>query len=366
MYYNWQQKDWRNFSYEKDDLETLLYSFEHKVGMLRGLSRGLDREQHTQVMVDIMVNEAIKTSEIEGEFISRKDVMSSIKNNLNLYDKEPIKDKRAAGIGNLVTTIQNSYSSPLTSEMLFDWHKKLLTHETHISLGKWRTHEEPMQVVSGAMGRQIVHFQAPPSEQVNQEMTYFINWFNNTSPIGSTPIAQAPIRAAIAHLYFETIHPFEDGNGRIGRAIAEKALIQTLGYPLLISLSTHIENDKKTYYKKLQQGQSSNEITEWIHFFVDIILKALEYSEQMLDFTLQKTKLLDRFNSQLNERQLKVVHRMLSEGPKGFEGGMTARKYVGITKTSKATATRDLQFLLGIGIFELRGKGRSVSYRLNL
>jgi Fic family protein len=199
-------------------------------------------------------------------------------------------------------------------------------------------------------------------------MKKFIQWFNETAPGGKNEIKKAPVRAAIAHLYFETIHPFEDGNGRIGRAIAEKALSQTIGRPVMLSLSRTIEAKKNIYYSSLEKAQRSNEITPWMEYFVRTALDAQRDAETQIDFTLKKTKFFDRVKDQLNERQLIVIKRMLEEGTKGFEGGMNARKYIGITKASKATATRDMQQLLEIGTFVLAGKagGRSTSYQVNI
>ena len=170
---------------------------------------------------------------------------------------------------------------------------------------------------------------------------------------------------AIAHLYFETIHPFEDGNGRIGRAIAEKALLQTLNFPLLISLSSAIEADKKAYYQALKEGQKSNEITSWLVYFINTLIQAQNNAELLINFTLQKAKLFDQYKDVLNTRQIKVLKRMLKEGPNGFDGGMTAKKYIKITNTSKATATRDMQHLKELEIFISFGEGRSTAYKIN-
>ncbi|NIJ44441.1 Fic family protein [Wenyingzhuangia heitensis] len=367
MKYNWQQKDWTKFSYDKTILEDNLYIFAEKTGRIQGIIKAIPKEYHIQTLIDILVSEAIKTSEIEGEYLSRKDVMSSVRNNLKLNTTyENVKDLRAKGIGSLVTDVQNSYKEPLTKNLLFNWHKQLLSHDQNIRIGAWRDHVEPMQVVSGAMGKEKIHFEAPASKDIPKEMDQFITWFNDTAPNGTKAIKHAPIRSAIAHLYFESIHPFEDGNGRIGRAIAEKALLQTLNSPLLLSLSTSIEEYKNDYYKALEVGQRSNDITEWLQYFIDIILKALGVSEVLIDFTLKKARLFDLYGSKLNERQLKVIRRMLEEGIDGFEGGMTAKKYIAITKTSKPTATRDLQGLLELGVFKVFGKGRNTSYQIDM
>ena len=369
MTYNWQQKDWPNFKFSLNGVEGELLAFSEKVGRVSGILEALPEEAKQDVIVDIILAEAIKTSEIEGEFPSRKDVLSSIRKNLGLHHSpEHIKDKSAAGLGELMIDVRKTFKEPLTEEKLFAWHKMLLRQNDGAAIGEWRTHEDPMRVISGAMGKEKVHYEAPPSSKVPAEMKEFIQWFNDTAPGGKTEIKQAPVRASIAHLYFETIHPFEDGNGRIGRAIAEKALSQTIGRPVILSLSRTIEAKKSLYYDSLEKAQKANEITPWIDYFVKTAVDAQVEAETQIDFTLKKTRFFDRFKDQLNDRQLTVIKRMLEEGNKGFEGGMNARKYIGITKTSKATATRDMQQLLELGAFILAGKagGRSTSYQVNI
>lgn len=362
--YNWQKKDWKRFSYNFEPIEELIYVFGQKTGFLHGALQSLPEQYQIESLQDILVSEAIKTSEIEGEYLSRRDVLSSVRNNLGLGPNLPVRDIHAQGIANLITDARQTFREPLTREILFRWHKMLFPSPARITAGQWRSHSEPMQVVSGSVGKEKIHFKAPPSDQVPSEMEQFIEWFNKTSIVGKDSIKYAPIRSAIAHLYFETIHPFEDGNGRVGRVIAEKALMQTLGMPLLFSLSTTIESERRKYYEALQTAQKSNEITDWIIYFTDVILKSFEESEKLIAYTLQKTKLFDRCKDLLNERQIKVLNRMLREGPKGFEGGMTAKKYMRIASTSKATATRDLQKLEQFGVFKAYGSGRSTSYTI--
>jgi Fic family protein len=367
--YNWQQNDWPLFKFSLDNLEDELLSFSEKVGRVSGILEALPEETKQDIIVDIILAEAIKTSEIEGEYPSRKDVLSSIRKNLGLhYSPDQIKDKSAAGLGELMIDVRNTFKEPLTEEKLFAWHTMLLGENKNIEVGKWRTHTEPMQVISGAMGKEKVHYEAPPSSKVPGEMIKFIHWFNETVPGGRSEIKKAPVRSAIAHLYFETIHPFEDGNGRIGRAIAEKALSQTTGNPVMLSLSRTIEAKKNDYYASLEKAQQSNEVTPWMNYFVKTVLDAQIEAETHINFTLKKTRFFDRFRDKLNDRQLSIVRRMLEEGTKGFEGGMNARKYISITKTSKATATRDMQQLLEMGAFVLAGKagGRSTSYQVNI
>ena len=361
MRYNWQQKDWTNFQYQTADIEDLLFDFAQRTGRISGVLEGLSETEQTEAMINLMVSEAIKTSEIEGEYLSRNDVMSSIKRNLGIQPNLPlIKDKRAEGVAELMLAIRNGCSEPLTAQVLFGWHTMLLKGNSSVQVGQWRTHEEPMQIVSGGMGRELVHFEAPPSKRVPAEMDGFIKWFNTSQGEIKKPI----LRAAVAHLYFESIHPFEDGNGRIGRAIAEKALSQGKGRPVLFSLSKSIEENKNAYYDALQRAQRFNEITDWINYFVQTVLDAQIDAEHEIEFTLKKTKFFDQHKDELNERQQKVVRRMLEEGDQGFEGGMNARKYVSLAKISKATATRDLQDLVAKGIFKPIGGGRSVRYKV--
>jgi Fic family protein len=223
--YNWQQKDWPQFKYSLENLEDELLRFAEKVGRVSGIMDTLPDEYRNDAIVDIILAEAIKTSEIEGEYPNRKDVLSSIRKNLGLHQKpESIVDKSAAGLGELMIDVRKSFKEKLTAEKLFDWHRKLMAEQKKINAGTWRDHEDPMQVVSGTIGKEKIHFEAPPSSRVPIEMASFIMWFNDTAPGGKNEIKNAPVRSAIAHLYFESIHPFEDGNGRIGRAIAEKAL----------------------------------------------------------------------------------------------------------------------------------------------
>ena len=367
MLYNWQQKDWPNFTYTLLGIEDFLFHFAERTGHVSGLLKTLSEETQLETVINLMVAEAVKTSEIEGEFISRKDVLSSIKKNLGLV-KTPVavKDKRAAGVSKLMIDIRNTFKEPLTDKKIFEWHRMLLESNNEIVVGGWRKHKEPMQVISGAIGKQKVHFEAPPSAKVPGEMKQFIRWFNDTAPSEKKEIKKAPLRAAITHLYFESIHPFEDGNGRIGRAVAEKALSQSIGRPVMLSLSKTIERDKKSYYNALQRASLSNEITNWVNYFVKIVVDAQVQAEEEIEFTLRKAKFFDQFKDLLNERQFIVIKRMLEEGVQGFEGGMNARKYVSLTKTSKATATRDLQFLLEKKILVVSGGGRSTGYQVNI
>jgi Fic family protein len=359
--YNWQQTDWPEFKYDSLQVQDVLFTFAEKTGHVSGVLNSLPDSTQTEAIIDLMVSEAVKTSEIEGEYLSRSDVMSSIRHNLGLVaDKEHIADQRARGAADLMVDVRETYREALSEKKLFEWHKMLLSSQKRLEVGAWRTHGEPMQVVSGPVGKWRVHFEAPPSEKVPAEMARFISWFNKGE------IKNPILRSAIAHLYFESIHPFEDGNGRIGRALSEKALSQGLGRPVLLSLSEAIEANRKTYYDALKSAQRSNEVTAWIVYFSNTALEAQSRAEESIRFILRKTKYFDHFKEQLNERQMKVIRRMFDAGPKGFKGGMSARKYIAITRTSKATATRDLQHLSAIGALEQTGGGRSTRYEIDL
>jgi len=222
-----------------------------------------------------------------------------------------------------------------------------------------------MQIISGRIGNEDIHFEAPASENVPQEMKQFVFWYNQNK-ITPRDLKNNLIKTSISHLYFESIHPFEDGNGRIGRAIAEKCLAESLGQPVIMSLSTAIENDKSAYYQALKTAQKSMEVTEWIYYFSQVIRDAQEQGKNLIQFTLKKTKFLDKYKSALNERQEKVVLKLLDYGIDGFEGGMSARKYKAIAKTSKATATRDLNELVKKGVLKSKGAGRGTHYELDL
>lgn len=364
--YNWQYKNWPNFSYSTTELQTISIAFAQEIGIANGLYMALDDDLQQEAVIEILIAEAIKTSEIEGEYMSREDVMSSIKRNLGLKENKVVRDKRVAGVTKLMTMVREETSEELTLEMILEWHHVLMAGFSPVTAGEWRKGKEPMQVVSGGYDREIVHYEAPPSDSVPQQMTGFVEWFNHHPFETKDQISQALLRASIAHLFFESIHPFEDGNGRIGRAIAEFTLSHTLQSPVLLSISNTIEKNKKQYYDALKKAQSSLEITDWIIYFSSVILDAQKNAKELVEFTLKKAKFFDRYKDQLNERELKGVARMFESGVAGFEGGMTAKKYIAITKTSKATATRDLQHLQEIGVLKQVGAGRSVRYDLVL
>jgi len=367
MNYNWQHRNWPNFKYEADRFDAMASQFREISGQSTGVLLGLSEQAQEESLITLLVVELLKTSAIEGEMLSRGDLISSIKKNLGFASSAvAVKDKRSEGIAELMVQSRRGFAEELSETTLFDWHNLLMRGSHGVKVGKWRTHAEPMQIVSGAMGRETVHFEAPPSERVPAEMQKFIAWFNATGPKGAQPLTNPILRSAVAHLYFESIHPFEDGNGRIGRFIAEKVLSQNVGRPVLLSLSSVIEADKKKYYAALQKASQSLEIDDWIVYFGDAVLQAQRAFVQTIYFSIKKSHFFDQKKSLLNNRQQRVVSRMLAEGEDEFTGGINARKYQAIAKVSKATATRDLQDLVEKQILVSKGGGRSTNYQVNL
>jgi Fic family protein len=366
MTWNWQQPDWPNFSYDK----SLLDDFEKQLllgaGFAFGAFKHLNEEDKQQLTVELISNEALKTSEIEGEYLDRDSLQSSIRRQFGLIDDNRKISPAEQGIAEMMVDVYRGFEAPLSHTMLFEWHKMLTNGRRDlIDIGRYRTHSEPMQIVSGAIYAPKVHFEAPPSSQMMPEMERFIDWFNATASGGKTPLP-ALLRAAIAHLYFVSIHPFEDGNGRIGRAIAEKALAQCLGQPTLIAIAYTIERNKKAYYSALEQANKQNEITAWLIYFAETIINAQSYTATWIDFLIKKAKFYDRLRGQMNPRQEKALARMFREGPDGFVGGLSAEKYIGITGAPRATATRDLQDLVSKEALIRHGERKHTRYLLNL
>lgn len=366
MKWNWQQADWPNFTYAENKLKKFESQFLHESGILLGTFSHVHGNEKLELSVELISNEALKTSEIEGEYLNRDSVQSSIRRHFGLETDNRRIAPAEQGIAELMVDLYHSFQLPLTHEHLFAWHNMLMQGRQDLTdIGQYRTDNQPMQVVSGTIYAPKVHFEAPPSHLMPKEMEQFLRWFNSTAPRSSDELP-ALTRAGIAHLYFVSIHPFEDGNGRIGRAIAEKALSQSLGQPTLISLAHTIERSRKRYYDALAQANKNNELTTWLSYFGQTILEAQQYTLTRFDFLIKKTKLYDKIRQQLNERQDKALARMFREGPEGFTGGMSAENYISITKTSRATATRDLHDLVQKGALLQTGQLRYTRYHLNL
>ena len=360
MLWNWQQKNWPEFIYSEKELAGFKREFLHKAGVFLGSLKHVSDEEQDTLKVDLISDEAHKTSEIEGEILNRISLQSSIRRHFGLKTDNrkilPIEQ----GTSEMMVDLYKSYHTPLTHDQLFEWHKMLTNGRRDLLVGAYRTHDEPMQVVSGAMGNSTVHYEAPPSARVPDEMEAFIEWFNGDS-IRLDPLT----RAGIAHLYFESIHPFEDGNGRIGRVISEKALSQGLGRPTLIAISYTIESKREAYYSALQSNSTGLEITNWLIYFCGIVLEAQDHTQRVIDFLIEKSRYYRHFEKELNERQRKVVERIFREGVNGFKGGLSAYNYITITRATASTATRDLQRMVEIGAFKKTGERKGTRYYLN-
>ncbi|MEX0300741.1 MAG: Fic family protein [Kordiimonas sp.] len=361
MKWNWQQEDWPEFHYDSEKLAPLEARFLKESGLFLGAYKHVADDQKQSLIIDMISDEAVKTSEIEGEFLNRDSIQSSIRRQFgfqqDLFPAGPAEE----GIAEMMVDLYQNFDQPLTHDMLHRWHEMVTRGERNIRVvGNYRQHEEPMQVVSGALYKPVVHFEAPPSDQMQNEMGAFIRWFNNSKSL------PALTRAGLTHLYFVCIHPYEDGNGRIGRALTEKALAEAGGQPTLIALSQTIEQTRKAYYQHLEANNKELEITDWLTWFAETILNAQNYSERLLDFIIAKTRMLDRLKGKLNARQEKVMLRLFKAGLHGFKGGLSAKNYMTITDALTATATRDLTDLVKKEALFKTGQFKGTRYWLNV
>lgn len=335
-------------------------------GEFIGAFKHVGPDDRDTLKIELISDEALKTSEIEGEILDRDSVQSSLRRQFGLRTDDRRIPPAESGIAQMMADLYKNFGTPLTYEIMLAWHSMLMNGAQRINIiGEYRTHSEPMQVVSGSLANPKVHFEAPPSSKVKEEMDAFVSWFNETAPDGKRPLS-ALTRAAITHLYFVSIHPFEDGNGRIARALAEKSLAQNLGQPSLIALAYTIEGARKAYYVALERNNKDIEITDWLLYFADTVIEAQRNTIKRVDFYIAKAKLHETLRGQLNERQEKVLTRMFREGINGFKGGLSAENYISIAKTSRATATRDLQDLLQKGALTKTGELRHTRYHLNI
>lgn len=368
MRWIWQQSAWPNFLYDKRALEGRDNEFRTSSARLMGRFEALPKVYQKDATIDLMLSEAIKTSAIEGEVLDRESVRSSL---LSLITSDTLldtSDQKAAGAALLLVDVRRKWETPLTHDLLSKWQSMAVPEQryTPVLRGAYRNDPSPMQIVSGPYGREKVHYEAPPAANVPDEMARFIEWYNQTSPLSGDQKISGIARAGIAHLWFEVIHPFDDGNGRVGRAIADHALSQYLGYSTTACLATAIEGDKKTYYLQLEKASGGGlDINAWLDYFSDTVNVAQDIAREEVDFVLAKTRFYDAYAGQLNDRQARMVSRVFAEGRKGFEGGITTKKYEAITKCPNRTASRDLSDLVEKGIITpLPGGGRMTRYEL--
>lgn len=371
MKWIWQQSDWPDFLYDKQRFEDRDTAFRINSERLMGRFEALPMVYQKDASIDLMLSEAIKTSAIEGDNLDRESVRSSLLSLITSDTFPKISDQKALGAASLLVDVRKNWQIPLTHELLGKWQSMAIPEQryTLIARGVYRNDPSPMQIVSGSYGREKVHYEAPPAAQVPDEMAALLNWYNQSCPINlKNSVQKEPgiVRAGIAHLWFEVIHPFDDGNGRVGRAIADHALSQFLGYPTTACLATAIDADKKSYYLQLEKASHGNlDISIWLDYFSDTVNQAQEIAREEVDFVLAKTRFYETYGNQLNDRQERMISRVFAEGRKGFEGGITTRKYEAITKCSNRTASRDLSDLVAKGvIISLPGGGRTTRYEL--
>lgn len=361
MNWIWERPDWPNFKFDPAAFTQLEREFHRNAGLILGSIRAVRTEDADELKVNLISNEALDTSKIEGEFLDRDSVQSSIRGQLGLQTDGRRSGTKETGVSRMLVDLYTNYDKPLDKKILFAWHQLLMNGRIDLEIiGGYRIHEDPMRIVSGRFDSPQVFYEAPPSHRVPKEMETYLLWFNQTFHNGLPTL----VHAGLAHLYFELIHPFEDGNGRIGRAIAEKALAMGAKHPLITSLSSTIERNKKTYYQALAHANGSLEVTDWLVYFSNEVLKAQIQVQKLILFTVEKARYFENFRDKLNDRQSKVALRLFREGTEGFKGGLSAANYMRICTTSSATATRDLTEMVDLGALKKTGKLRHTRYYL--
>jgi len=366
MTWNWQQEDWPEFTWDQRRLARAEALFVESAGVLVGASRHLDPTERNALTIELMSHEAVDTSAIEGEPLDRDSVQSSIRRHLGLAGDHRRASPAEAGIAEMMVDLYEQASVPLTEATLFRWHKLITNGRTDLhDIGCYRTHADPMQIVSGALHHTKVHFEAPPSSQVAGEMQRFWDWLERSAPKGEDPLP-AVTRAGIAHLWFESIHPFEDGNGRVGRAISEKVLAQGLTAPAITGMASTLLKHRKIYYAELERAHRELEITDWLLWFAAKAIEAQQRTLRQVEFILEKSRLLRRLGDQLNPRQEKALLRMFAAGPEGFLGGLSAANYMKITAAPPASATRDLAAMVAMGALTRLGSKKATRYNLDI
>ena len=363
--WNWQHPDWPHFTWTTRTLDSAAQEFAKGVEDQNIVLRRAGEEDLHGLRIEWLTNEAIKTSAIEGEILDRDSIQASLLRRFGLRPSARRHGAAEEGVAEMMVSLYRDFAQPLGHETLGKWHIMLMSANPYVeTIGGYRRREDPMQVVSGPYGRETIHFEAPPATRVPSEMDRFVDWFNRkTETVDPTAALEA---AAVAHLYFECIHPFEDGNGRIGRALAEKALARMLGRPTLLPLSAEICRQKKGYYDALNQANRSLDLTQWLGWFADTAIEAQAYGRQSLVCVLAQARVFDQLQGQVNARQEKALLRLFEAEPEGFEGGMSAKNYQSITGASESSATRDLAALVGWGVLHKTGERRHTRYRLVL
>ena len=363
--YIWQQTDWPDFTWDDAKLSYKLGRVRGLQGRLVGRMSALGFDLKNSAMLDALTADITKSSEIEGEILNVDQVRSSVARHLGIeIEGLPEADRYIDGVVQVMIDATQNYMQPLTAERFFNWHAALFptgrSGVYKITVADWRQGAEPMQVISGAMGKEKIHYQAPDSDHVPYQMKLFLEWVNGNQKID--PV----LKAAIAHLWFVTIHPFDDGNGRISRTITDLFLARADEMPhRFYSMSAEIRKQRKRYYEMLEKTQKGSlDITNWLEWFLDCLEAALLDTEKSISTILQKAAFWDKYRLvSMNERQIKMVNLFWD----GFDGKLTSSKWAKITKCSPDTALRDIQDLITKGVFRKTDEGgRSTNYELVL
>ena len=364
MGYVHEQANWPKLTWDDAKLSALLADVRHRQGRLLGRMEGLGFRLRSEAQLSTLTADVVKSSAIEGEKLDAEEVRSSLARRLGLeYAGTAVPSRDVEGIVEMMLDATQHHTQPLTAERLFGWHAALFptgrSGMHRITVGAWRPVEAgAMQVVSGPIGRENVHFEAPHAERLEQEMTAFLEWFEANDRVD--PV----LKAGVAHFWFVTVHPFEDGNGRIGRAIADLGLARADGTAeRFYSMSSQIEADRKDYYLQLERGQRNGlDVTVWLEWFLGCLGRAIAKADETLSGVLHKARVWEKVIQQpINERQRKVINKLLD----GFEGKLTSSKYAKLMKCSEDTALRDIRALVEQGIMtKNEAGGRSTSYDL--
>jgi Fic family protein len=368
----WQQPDWPNFNWQAERLAPLLRECVQAQGQLMGMARSVGSSLSAQSELDALLQNIVTSSAIEGEQLNVGSVRSSLARRLGLeLDDGDNVNQRSEGLAQLMLDATQHFAEPLTLERLLEWHEWLFPDQhtdlasRSIRVGALRG-DEPMQVVSGRLDRPTVHFEAPPRQGLERQLETFLNWFEaSRNQTGLDPI----LRAGVAHLWFVTLHPFDDGNGRLTRTITDLALAQGEAQSIrFYAMSASILEDRSGYYRVLESSQKATaDITDWLEWFLQTLLRSLMQAMARIESVLGKARFWQAHRaSDLSTEQIKVLNRLLDGGERGFEGGISAAQYQAVTKVSKATATRHLTELLEKGCLKrLPGGGRSSRYQVS-
>jgi Fic family protein len=361
--YVWQQKSWPEWRYESEILVPILARVHQALGRLIGRMRDQGLVSQSQASLFALTQDVLKTSEIEGEFLNQDSVRSSIARHLGV-DIAAIgpADRKVEGVVDMIVDATKDFAKPLKMERLFRWHAALFptgySGLTQLVVGRFRDDTMgPMQVVSGSMTKRRVHFEAPPAHALAIELNNFLHWFDSHQAID--PL----LKAGLAHLWFVTIHPFDDGNGRIARAIGDMALARADQSNLrFYSLSAQIQKERREYYELLERTQKGDlDATDWLRWFLECLERALATADDVLTSVLRKARFWQRWSQvPLNERQISMLNTVLD----GFEGKMTNKKWSALAKCSSDTALRDITDLMNKGLLQAAGAGRGTSYEI--